>query len=73
MNVKTAITAVALAATTMGTLAATPSFADARHDRLTAQRNFWKGHARARAITIRQQRATVSAQAAIINLSLIHI
>ena len=45
MKVKSVITAVALAATTMGTLAATPSFSDARHDRLTAQRNFWKGHA----------------------------
>ena len=60
MKVKTVITAVALAATTMGTLAATPSFADARHDRLTAQRNFWKGHAMRRGAILRAQRADIA-------------
>ena len=60
MKVKTVITAVALAATTMGTLAATPSFADARHDRLTAQRNFWKGHAMRRGEILRAQRANIA-------------
>ena len=64
MKVKSVITAVALAATTMGTLAATPSFADARHDRLTAQRNFWKGHAQNRARIIRAQRSDIAAKAA---------
>ena len=60
MKTKQIITAVALAATTMGTLAATPSFSDARHDRLTAQRNFWKGHAQNRARIIRAQRADLA-------------
>ena len=64
MKVKSVITAVALAATTMGTLAATPSFADARHDRLTAQRNFWKGHAQNRARIIRAQRADIATKIA---------
>ena len=60
MAIKTTITAIALAATTLGTLAATPSFSDARHDRLTAQRNFWKGHAQNRARIIRAQRADLA-------------
>ena len=73
MAIKTTITAIALAATTLGTLAATPSFSDARHDRLTAQRNFWKGHAMNRARIIRAQRAdiaTLTADLASTNASL---